>query len=212
MKLKNILNEMLSEEYPQSWNWDDFKALNGFSDRKKYCDQHLKFLVSGSGRLVYKVDDDKVLKLAKNKKGVAQCEVEISLGNDSYIDHIVAPIFEYDEDGLWVEMSIAQKLTKGKFESLMGYSFDNFAQEMKRFYYENIKNSKGIRFSHTDEHDVIIEDEFYSGMCDLMGSYDMPVGDLARLNSFGVIIKDNDERVALIDYGLTNDVYDNYYK
>lgn len=212
MKLKNILVEIMTEEYPSSWNWDDFKALKGFSDRKKYCDTHLEFLVSGSGRLVYKVDNDKVLKLAKNKKGVAQCEVEISLGNDSYIDHIVAPIFEYDEDGLWVEMSIAQKLSKGKFKSLMGYSFDDFAQEMQHYYFTNIKPTRSIRISTSPSHDVIVEDEFFNGICDLMGSYDMPVGDLRRLNSFGVITKDGDERVTLIDYGLTNSVYDDYYK
>lgn len=215
MKLKNILLEIIQEDYPTSWNWDEFKSLKSFAERKRYCDKHLKFLISGSGRLVYQVDSEKVLKLAKNKKGQAQCEVEINLGNDSYIDHIVAPIYEYDESGLWVEMALALKLTKSNFKSIIGYSFDDFSTQIQYFYYNNIKANRYRTFKPVQDESVseqIFDDEFYNSVCDLMGSYDMPVGDLIRMSTYGVIKDGGEDRVALIDYGLTNKVYDSYYK
>lgn len=215
MKLIKILNEFLIEDYPTTWDWEEFGKLTKFSERKKYCDEHLEFLIQGSGRLVYKVDDDKVLKLAKNTKGVAQCNVEIRLGNDRYIDHIVAPIYEYDSDGYWVEMALATKLSKGKFKSIIGYSFDDYGQMLMHFYYRNIKPSKyggHAAIDDENERNKIEEDEFFQSMCDMMGSYDMPPGDLWRLNSYGLVKINGKEEIRLIDYGLTNNVYEDYYK
>lgn len=215
MKLIKILNEFLIEDYPTTWDWEEFGKLTKFSERKKYCDEHLEFLIQGSGRLVYKVDDDKVLKLAKNTKGVAQCNVEIRLGNDRYIDHTVAPIYEYDSDGYWVEMALATKLSKGKFKSIIGYSFDDYGQMLMLFYYRNIKPSKyggHAAIDDENERNKIEEDEFFQSMCDMMGSYDMPPGDLRRLNSYGLVKINGKEEIRLIDYGLTNNVYEDYYK
>jgi mRNA-degrading endonuclease RelE of RelBE toxin-antitoxin system len=73
--IKELLRENLLEDYPTSWSIEEFKKLNSFNARIKYCNQHLTRISSGSSRVVYKIDDEKVLKLAKNKKGLAQNEV-----------------------------------------------------------------------------------------------------------------------------------------
>jgi hypothetical protein len=41
---------------------DEFKGLITFKDRITYCDNNLKKISSGSGRIVYMIDDIKVLK------------------------------------------------------------------------------------------------------------------------------------------------------
>jgi hypothetical protein len=48
---------------------DEFKGLITFKDRITYCDNNLKKISSGSGRIVYMIDDIKVLKLSKIVKG-----------------------------------------------------------------------------------------------------------------------------------------------
>lgn len=58
--------------YPETFNMEEFKSISRFASRIKYCETHLQRISSGSGRIVYKIDDEKVLKLAKNPKGVAQ--------------------------------------------------------------------------------------------------------------------------------------------
>ena len=73
-----IINEMA---YPFSFNMDEFKMLKTFAARIKYCQARLQRISSGSSRIVYKIDSEKVLKLAKNRKGIAQNEAE---GGDYY--------------------------------------------------------------------------------------------------------------------------------
>jgi hypothetical protein len=107
-QMKTLIGEMA---YPASFNFDEFRQLRTFAERVKYCEQHLKRLSSGSSRIVYIVDDEKVLKLAKNKKGIAQNEVEIRLGTEPYYT-CFANVYEYDENALWVEMEYCQKAKK----------------------------------------------------------------------------------------------------
>ena len=41
-----------------------FKSLPSFAARVRYCNEKLQRISSGSARIVYKIDDEKVLKLA----------------------------------------------------------------------------------------------------------------------------------------------------
>ena len=56
------------------------------------------------------------------------------------------------------------------------------------------------------------EDEFVYPMLNLMANYDIPVGDLLKISSYGVVKRDGQDAIVLIDYGLNNEVYDSYYK
>jgi len=57
------------------------------------------------------------------------------------------------------------------------------------------------------------ENDFVSRIFDLMGSYDNFVsGDLTKLSTYGVVKRDNVDSIVLIDYGLTDEVYNTHYK
>jgi hypothetical protein len=45
-----------------------------------------------------------------------------------------------------------------------------------------------------------------------MTDYDMFVGDLIAISSYGVVLKDGHRSVVLIDYGSNQNIYDTYYK
>ena len=73
-----IIDEMA---YPVSFNMAEFKTLTTFAERIRYCQTRLQSISSGSARIVYKIGNEKVLKLAKSRKGIAQNEAE---GGDYY--------------------------------------------------------------------------------------------------------------------------------
>ena len=73
-----IIDEMA---YPVSFNMAEFKTLTTFAECIRYCQTRLQRISSGSARIVYKIDNEKVLKLAKSRKGIAQNEAE---GGDYY--------------------------------------------------------------------------------------------------------------------------------
>ena len=95
-----LIESLLDEDYPSSFNMEHFNSLKSFNQRINYCQEHLQRISSGSSRIVYKIDNTKVLKLSKNKKGLAQTAVEIHWGNDSYFGSILADVFHYNEDDL----------------------------------------------------------------------------------------------------------------
>jgi hypothetical protein len=66
--------------------------------------------------------------------------------------------------------------------------------------------------SKPESYDEMWENEFGSDIFNLVGSYDIPVGDLTRLSTYGVVNRDGSPKVVMIDYGLNRDVYDGFYR
>jgi hypothetical protein len=209
-QLKTIVKSDIEEEYPMSWNVEEFKKLNSFNSRVKYCETHLKRISSGSSRIVYMIDNTKVLKLAKNKKGIAQNDVEIGFSNDYMWDGLIAEIFNHDEDGLWVEMELARKVSPKSFQNIVGVSFDNYCDAI-RYQDDELNQRKGMRRSKPDNMDEMWENDFVSSIFDLIGGYDLTIGDLCKLSTYGVVSKEGEDSIVMIDYGLTSEVYNSYY-
>ncbi len=212
MKIGNIYDEVLGEDYPATWDLEEFKKLTSFNQRIKYCQTHLKRLSSGSSRIVYKIDDEKVLKLAKNKKGLAQNEIEASYSQYPDIDDIIAKVFAYHQDDLWIEMELARKVTPQIFKNVTGFSFDDYTAEMNNHWLLADNRNKGYKQRiDPDIRAQMWEDEFCFAMFDFMASYEAKAGDLGKINSYGLVHRNGQDRIVLIDYGLNNDVWDSYY-
>lgn len=205
----------LEEDYPVEFNIEEFKTLKSFNRRVKYCNQKLYRISSGSSRIVYKIDDEKVLKLAKNQKGLAQCEVEISYSHYSDIDDVIAKVFDYDENNLWVEMELAEKLTPQLFYEITGYDFKDFGNILLYESYRVHKNGRN-QYESVLNKEMLEElwesDGFCREMLNFIPNYQITVaGDLARLSTYGVVNRNGSKEVVMIDYGLTSDVYEKYY-
>ena len=114
-------NKIEEMAYPASFTMEELKKLNSFAQRIRYCNQHLNKINSGSGRIIYQIDDKKVLKLAKNRKGIAQNSVEA----EGYIQNydIVSKVFDTDDDDTFVEMELARKVTPTIFRNVVGFDF-----------------------------------------------------------------------------------------
>jgi hypothetical protein len=206
--------ENLEEDYPSSFDMEHFKSLDSFAARIKYCEEHLTRLASGSSRIVYMIDDEKVLKLAKNKKGIAQNEVEIEHSKYYDLKDIVAETFEYHPKGLWVEMEYARKMNKSDFQKITGFKFSDFKILITNYYYDSVVPEKGYKtFEKVPEEikEEMWEDETIYGILQYIGSYAVPPGDLGRPSSYGIVKRDGQEDIVIVDYGLTDDVHSTYY-
>jgi len=203
-------NMMVDEDYPTTFDMDHFKTLTKFAERVRYCEEHLKRISSGSARIVYMVDDTKVLKLAKNQKGLAQNEVEIQWGQDSYFGSILAHTFMYHPDDLWVEMELARKVSKKDFQRLADCTIEELNMYLRNF--NEVNRGKKPMFSMDPEVKARLdENEFVGSIAEFMQNIDAPAGDFGRLNSYGIVQRGGQDDIVLIDFGLTNDVYQTYY-
>lgn len=211
-QFSNIIHTNIDEDYPLNWNAEEFAKLRSFNQRVKYAQQNLKRISSGSSRIVYQIDDTKVLKLAKNKKGIAQNEVEIDFSQDYMWDSIVAEVHDYDPNFLWLEMELARKLTEKKFQQLTGFSFREYCSSLQYQYaLANPKKSWGIP-RQPDNFEELSENEFIGNVLDVVGSYDLLMGDMCKLSSYGIVKRNGMDDIVMIDYGITGKIYDSFYR
>jgi hypothetical protein len=201
-----MVKKITEMAYPNDFDIEEFKTISSFAKRIKYCQERLQRVASGTARIVYKVDNEKVLKLAKNQKGIAQNEVEISQGNDYYLRQlgIVAEVFEDHPESHWLEMELCTRVTPKKFERIVGISFDEFDDAIREF---NDYLDSGHRISPRSSN-LIDSNDFLNNIVDYIGNYRIPVGDLTRLSTYGVTAKN---QIVIVDFGLTYNVLDLHY-
>jgi hypothetical protein len=218
-KLNEIATKLQEMAYPASFNNEEFKSLTSFKERIQYCRERLKFLGGGSSRMVFQIDEDKVLKLAKNSKGLAQNEEEYSQGA-SY-GGVVAEVFDADtQNYTWIEMQLARKAKQSDFKRILGISWKEFADIVLMIYYQYAPNYRS--YAHRtpmswDQFKEIMEKDgeeygFLSQMNAYMTDYGLPPGDLIKISTYGVINKDGDDELVVIDAGLNDQIFDEYYK
>ncbi len=189
------------------FNFQHFEKLIYFSDKVKYCNSTLEKIGAGSSRIVYKLNDEHVLKLAKNTKGKVQNMVEADLSETKNYNCIIAEVLEFAEDHTWIVAEKCDKLTAAKFKQETDIKWKSY-QDIMTYYYD-CRNPN--RFNPKDQPDLPDEDfenEFLYLMDDFLADYNLPVGDYVRLTSFGF---SKEKGVVLVDYGLNNEVLRNYY-
>jgi mRNA-degrading endonuclease RelE of RelBE toxin-antitoxin system len=204
------IKKNLEEEYPKTWDIEYFKSLKSFRKRMEYCNQNLRRISSGSSRIVYQIDDEKVLKLARNRKGLSQNEVEIEYSSYYDISDIVAKVFDSDENNLWVEMELARKVTPKIFQDVTGVSFDEYCNAMKYHYGYAVKFKENM-FHKPGNMEDMWENDFVNTMMQFMVNYDIPFGDLCKLTTYGLVRRESGDSIVMIDYGLTEDVFNTHY-
>jgi len=205
---KNLLNEM---PYPQSFNMETFKSITSFAGRVKYCREHLKRIAEGSSRMIFKIDDEKVLKLAKNRKGLAQNKSEADMGyNEGYFT-CVAEVFDFDDNYLFVEMEYASPCSKRDFLRIEGYDFETF----KKFILSLHKDRVRIDFSQETIDDFYDNQSLATQIYEFANTYNLPISeytDLLLLKHYGIVKRNGIEYIVIIDYGLTNEVLKKHYR
>jgi len=202
----------LEEDYPEMFKMNEFKTLTTFQERIRYCEAFLQRISSGSSRIVYKIDDRMVLKLAKNKKGIAQNELEAESSKYADLDGLIAKVHGYDEDFLWVEMELARKMSKGDFERITGFSFDDYSRAVHNHGTDTVSpRTAKVEGPSKEMVGLMWEDDFISSIFQYMPDYDVPAGDLMRTSSYGIVNRDWGEDIVLVDYGFNKDIHTNYY-
>lgn len=160
------------------------------------------YIASGSARAVYKVNDDKVLKIAKNPKGIAQNQTEADWGLKNY--GVAAEWYDVSDEGLWIESELCSKVKITDFKKELGFTFAYFCDCLRYYYF----SSKNRPCHKPDGYDETWDNEFIRPYYEYLGDFGVPVGDLTRISSYG---RNHEGEIVLVDTGLSEDVYRNYY-
>lgn len=99
-------------------------------------------------------------------------------------------------------MELAQKVTASEFKQITGMKMSDFFNAIS-----TIDN----RRSRIEIPDEIYDTELYYLIEDLILNYNFNSGDLKRPSSYGVVSRNGQKEIVVIDYGLTKDVWDTHY-
>jgi len=209
---------MFTEAYPEAFSFEEFNAIRSYAKKLKYANTHLQKISSGSARVVYKIDNEKVIKIAKNKKGLAQNNIEADWSIQKY--PIVAKTFDIAEgltEGIgpfWVEMELAKKMTPNRFKQLSGLTKDDVQNYLSYLIAVNEPHRYQFKPMIRPELKTRCEDsEFMQDLVTLIMDYDMAYpGDFGRVNSYGEVIREGKPTIVLVDFGVTSTVWNDFYK
>lgn len=208
--------KQLDEDYPQGFSLEEFSSLPTFKEKIEYCNTHLKKLGVGSSRIAYQVDNEKVLKIAKNKKGIAQNDYEMSFGGSLYPD-IFAQIFNGDyANATWLEMELATKPTSQDFQNIFGINMKEFFGVVSKIITIATGKKIGSTTPNTEElHAQFMAEEhpfFYSLQTYFYDYTPEYPADLLRLANWGKVVRNGKEHIVIVDNGLSDDVAKQFYR
>ena len=200
--LDNKFNRLVS----QGWS---YKAI--FSTIRDYCDRHLGLPDGeGSSRVAYQIDDNRVLKLAKNKKGLAQNKAEAACYMRSTSNNDLFPkIFDTSDNGLWIDCEFVLPAKGSDFLECTNYDWDEFTEIV----------------SDLSDYPKLSPDNYYKKWLDKLVNTDYliaelfqyivkdgaPVGDVRRIENWGMTNRNGTPRMVLLDSGLTWNILKDFY-
>ena len=189
----------------------EFLNIKSFAGKIKYAGQYLTRIGSGTGRIVYDIDGEKVLKLAKNPKGIAQNEAEAGAGRYRDTQDIVAIVFEEADNGEWLISEKAKKVNESRIKQLTEIPSLNALYYYLRNFHDSNNGRRG-GFGVNDELKAILdENEFAQELQNFIANYAQSPGDMGRPSTYGEVLRGGQPAIVLTDYGLNDEVYDTHY-
>jgi hypothetical protein len=193
----------------------------------------LPYMGRGSSRVVYALSTGKVLKISRDEKGIAQTEAEVSVWSNPSTKEVAAQVFDFDPDYNWSVMEIARTFEvpyndyNGSLEHELGiptaygvvFEIRNIADALLSDRSDNLPEQitdkllelpRGQEIVLRKRLDKYLENPhpFVNKIVDLIRNNDLNTGDVVS-DHFG---KTADGRIVLIDYGLSEDVAEQYYE
>ena len=207
--------ELLEEIQPTTFSIEALNKIPSPTGKVKYCNMTLQRIGAGSARAVFKINENAVIKVARNRKGIAQNETEI---NYAHVSSLFTQIYKAEENATWIIAEYARRAKSQDFVRLTGHNF-KFVCE-----FIDLCKSQYARYGRWNPSPQW--EEFYEGVMD----YKVPnweffyeineyltafsleaVGDLKRPSTWGVANRQNGEELVIVDYGLDDEVYSTHY-
>ena len=217
MKIIELINET---PLPSDWDSSKFNIPSkSFKPIIDYALERATKIGTGSSRIAFEVEYEgrpTILKIARNKKGLAQNEVESKMLSDGYIEkmELTIPLIDYDTTNiqpLWIHTEKANKVTEKKLCKLL--HCDNLFQ-LIQMVKSKYKNSSLYAHYYNELKEINTEDELedlvdlVDNLYSLSKDFNIALGDFQKTNSWGLY----KGKPVIIDIGLSMEVYDLHYK
>jgi len=208
MKIQELLQET---PLPADWDKSAVKSNTSFASRLRYAKERAKRIGGGSSRVAFEIEYEgrpTILKIAKNKKGLAQNDYESSILDDNTLD-IGIPMIDYDEENdppTWIHTEKAEKMKLVQFRKF----FNGMSPDELMYVVRYLVGKEGIRVSPEDEDrysEMMEDNETISSLVNVIGNYDISPNEFSMLSNWGIYKGEP----VLIDVGGSSQVISQHY-
>jgi hypothetical protein len=220
----NAYSRIHKDENPQQqqFSLEELTSQSSFKKKVAYCRRFLPHLGTGSARIVFALPNGHALKLAYNSKGLAQNRAE---SGDSYKEQFdcFTKTFNHENDFMWTETEIAVKCKRGDFKTLLGVTFEQMKDMLVTIVRMRGRGNEFPGYILSERYEVVKErlqkeldreyDSFFYQMDEFIGNYGIheTIADAFRLCNWGIVTRKGERWLVIVDSGLNEEVYDNYY-
>ena len=229
MLIFHILTEMA---YPKRFSFETLNKLRKFKDKKDYIASYLNLIGEGSSRIVYKVDREKAIKIAKNRLGQKQNKIEVEKCKN--YPGCFAHVYETDPKAYWIEAEIATSIKEKDFKRLYGVSFADIGIFMAKLVLNSAKNEderkaaiaagkKFLKFAKIDLYrefnrgsstinpdlKILLEDLYW--YFSTSGINMNEAADYMTMSNWGIVKRNGKKHAVIIDAGLNEEIFLKYY-
>lgn len=210
--VKKCVKKCLKEAMDERFSFEQLKSIPSFKGRLKYCTDTLGFRIgSGSSRTCFQLDDNRILKLALNAKGIAQNSVEGQ--RDYYLDGLgIRPEIYNETDfdtNLWIVCEYVLPAKKADFPKVLGLTWDDFVDFIFTSGSQMGRGKGQQRLDWETFANLLENNEQLNAINDYIVNYGVPIGDLTRMANYGL---SRNNGIVILDTGLDDWVFDNYYR
>lgn len=204
----------ICEAIDDTFSFEKLSQIDDFNSAIFYCSEHLgECIGEGSSRAVFQIDDEKVLKLAKNKYGIQQNKVEANTNKTN--NRLFPLIFDTDVKYRWIVTEFVLEATDKDIVQCLNMDTDDFFHVIKligrlKYPYEDEydRTADIMELQHHFEQDKTntFKDIYYYIIKDRI-----PISDMTgSLINWGLAKRDGKEHLVLLDSGWNKETMKMY--
>jgi hypothetical protein len=214
--VKDTIKQEMNEAIGFGFSSGYLKTLPTFAAKLRYCREYLgEPIGKGSSRVVFQLDDEWVLKLAINAKGIAQNEHEGQ--PDYYKDGLsIFPNKNYElsdlENYTFIVSEYVLPAKQGDFKKCLGVDFQTFCGFIGSSIKQFERRYFGPSLPESQFEDLIENSEYFNELYQYICDYQDNTRDAMALRNLGMAMRDGEPVIVILDSGLSEDIYNQYYR
>lgn len=190
-----------------AFNMEELRKLQDLNSVLEYVNKTLgrALLGEGQGRLVYRVGNGRVLKVAKNDGGVGQNQAEGTVcASSADVVSLFPKVFEHSQAWFWLVTEEAQPMTEEAFQKLTQIPWKMFWSALKGAFSGKASN---VTPQDQQNYTQASTNQFFARVVKAIRDCKYEPGDIAKLDSWGIV----GGKAVIIDSGFTEAVNKTYY-
>ena len=209
--IREAINEKLNEAKMDGFSFDTLSGKS-FREKARYCQEMCgRQIGGGSSRIVFQIDDQWVLKLARNQKGIAQNKEEFKIATDMYGSQLSVKVDEGCSDTEGYEWIVSEYVLPAKaqdFRQVYGIDWNDvvyFAQALEH----DQRSIDGLYEKYSGNEDAT---DLLNDIHEYWSNWNGTLGDVERLCNWGMARRDGYIQMVLLDLGGSADIISKYYR